>query len=641
MSAPLSLAKRLFAGAVSLIRPRPRGEIYEWARDNLVLSTKVTSRAGPVRFDDTPYQIGPDSPFWAYKRYGELIVIWPTQVGKTLTLQILLAWTIACSPGPGMIVYPDQVVCKRRSKKHIRPLIEDCLSEHTTGRADDLTVLEYMLKPCSIFMAWSGSPSVLAAESIKYLFLDEIAKHADGAKGDADAVSLAKRRISSYGAFSRVYACTTPLSPEKPGWDEYSKSTKHRFHVRCHACKESQVMFWGDLDWKAHNPKDGDTPGAKRPEHGGVKWISHGGRTLEETAATAYYECQHCQAHWNDVQINDAVADATRESIADHEAGRERKTGWLATHPDRSRYGCHAVSWLAPWNRLAGVVQKWLESYGKTSKRQDFCNSDLAVPYIEEIPGLEEDIIKAHQLPGHNAGIVPEGAVALILTTDVMGDHYRYRIRAWAPDLTSWGVEEGQLLPDFPSLDRLMQRTWPDVHGRPWTIARAIIDSGFEAKKVYTWCARYPGRAFPLVGRQNIREIVKFSEQAVPADTANGLTYATKVRLIVYHQDRWRDDMLARLQVTADSPGAWHLETGISDEFCHQMVGDVRRRINLGNGHFVTEWLTVHANHAWDCEVYQLVAAHVFQIAGLQAPPSPQEEPEEPGINPITGKPIV
>ena len=641
ISAPIELASRLFAGAISLIRPRPKGEIYEWAEANLVLTTKVTNYPGPVRFERTPYQIGPGSPLWAYRRYSELMVVWPTQVGKTLTLQIILAWTVDSAPGPGMIVYPDQTVCKRRSKKHIRPLIEDCLAKHCTGNPTDLAIYEYMLKPCSLFLAWSGSPSVLAAEAIKYLWMDEIAKHGGTETGDADSVSLAMRRISTFGEFARVYACTTPLEPEKPGWAEYSVSSKHRYHVRCHDCGTPQVMYWGDLDWKMHHPKVGDTPGRKRPERGGIKWQAHAGKTIEETAATAYYECEHCGAHWDDNQVNDAVAAASTEAIDAERAGTPQETGWIATHPERSRYGSHIVSWVAPWNPMRKVVNRWLESYGQTKKRQDFCNSDLGVPYIEEIPGLEDDVIRAHILPEHTAGVVPDGAVCLILTTDVMGDHYRYRVRAWAPDLTSWGIEEGQLLPEFSVLDAMMRKTWPDVHGREWTIGRAVIDAGYDTKSVYTWCARYPGRAYPLVGRQNIREIVTFSKQAVAADTAKGLPYATEVQLIVYHQDRWRDDMLMRLQVTADSPGAWHLEPGISDAFCHQMTGDVRRRVKRGNGHFLQEWITVHANHAWDCEVYQLVGAHVFKISTLRPATPPTQPTEDQQYNPLTGQRLV
>lgn len=641
MSAPL--AYTLLAGAISVMTPQPDQEIWEWAEANVKLTVRVSPYPGPIRFHRSPYMIGPRSPLWAYRRVQELILIWPTQVGKTIQLQIIMAWCIECAPGPGMVVYPDKEVCERRSKKHLRPLIEDCLPHQLTGRADDLTKFQFMLRSCTYLMAWSGSPSVLAAESIKYLNLDEIAKHAGSRKQDADSVSLARRRTGAFGQFSRIYACTTPLTADKPGWTEFEKSSQDRFHVRCHACKEPQIMFFGPIDWKVFNPDNTETgePGTPCPPRGGVKWAAHSGSTKEDTAASAYYECQHCGTHWNDTQVNDAVAGATAESIADEASGVPRVTGWIPTYPDRARYGSHIVSWAASWNRLCEVVLRWLESYADPNKRRDFVNNDLACPYIETLPGLDDESIRAHVLPGQQQGIVPDGTVALILTTDIMDSHYRYRVRAWAADNTSWGIEEGQCLPDYGTLDALMAKVYLDRHGRHWTIRWAIIDSGYDTKKVYTFCARYPGRAYPIKGSQAIKDMIHLSQQIAPADPAMGLSVPTAVQLVVYHQDRWRDGMLQRLRVTQDSPGAWHLEEGISAGFCHQMRGDVKRRVAIKDSRaYKEEWVTVHANHAWDCEVYQLVAAFVFQVHALKPANDPAPAAPQPMFNPYTGEQI-
>lgn len=453
----------------------------------------------------------------------------------------------------------------------------------------------------------------MASEPIKYLWQDEKGKYKRQSDEEADSERLSLRRTISYGQFARVYGSTTPTVKDAPGWRSWDDSTKCQFHVPCPECDHVQVMYFGHEDRRwFESTSEWD---------GGIVWSKEPGLTKKQRINSARYKCAACSALWTNAKKNIAVAHGK----------------WIAKNPDATNYCAHLGSWYAKWVTLSDIVSRYLDAYKDDEARHDFLNSDCAVPYEIRGKKIEESALRRHVLHGHHEGQIPAQAVTAYLTADVHDDHIRYRVRAWASDLTSWGVDEGQIPPDLWLLDHVLNRKYTTKHGT-MGISNAIIDSAWRTDEVYQYCLRHPGRVWPVKGSAGLREIVKYHNQHVIADPEKGLTLSGDVLLIYIDDHRWKDQLFSRLQVTLPGPGAWYLEEEVSDEYLHQMAGEQKVDVTDKKGRSKVEWRQLHANHALDCEKYQLVATQVFQLTAMAQ--VQVAESAEPVINPYTGKVI-
>jgi phage terminase large subunit GpA-like protein len=600
----------LFAGAMAAVAPRETLEVWEWAEKHVILPAGTTPRPGLIRFSETPYMVGEWSPLWAYRRYQVIDNIWAAQSGKTTMLYASLCYDIMCDPGPVMIVYPDQASARRRSKKQIQPIIRASLPAEITDDEDDFQLLEYHLRSCFIGLAWAGSPNILAGEPCKHVKLDEEGKFPGKSDEEADAKRLALRRTISYGEFGNSFSCTTPSLEARPGWRDWKDSTQCQCYVPCPKCGTHQVMYFSaDLDrrWFVKDPD-----GAK-PWTGGVKWDRDPALTREQRCASAYYECEHCGHHITNAEKNLAVK------------ARE----WRARNPKATRYASHLPSWYSPWVKFADVVNRWFDAYKDEEARHDFCNSDCAVPYEEKGRQVEDSVIKAHRLEGHKRGTFHPDAAVAYLTADVHDDHIRYRVRCWAPDLTTWGIEEGELPPQMEALDALLARQYDGGTRGQLPIAYGLIDARWRTDEVYQFCLRHQDRMWPVMGYDGLSggALYKFTRVHVSSDPSRGQFLEGALIRVDIDDHRWKDILFQRLSVTRGAPGYWYVEDDISNDYCWQMGGEAkveRSKAKTGKPEFV--WILRHANHALDVEKYQIVATSVFQLTSMQPVAAPPQQ---------------
>lgn len=617
MSAPLPehvqhLASRLYAGAITALQPRNDVEIYDWAEERIRLSKNVTKDAG--RLVLRSYQKGEWSPLWAWRRYSIIDVIWPTQVGKTLLMQVIAGYCIDVDPGPMMIVFPNESLVRRRSRKHLQPFIRECLPESLTDCKHDFKLDEYALRNMTINLAHSGSPAQVAGEPIRYLLMDETAKFAPSSEKEPGAELNARERTKSYRPFAREWSSTTPTLESEPGWRNWQGSTQCQFWVPCPCCGESQPLYFGQIDYNA-------VTGGGELFAGGVKWDANPELSLPERLASAYYQCAHCEGQWNDYQLNRAV-----------DAGE-----WRAMNPDAAQYACHLCSLVAPSIKLADMLETWFKSYKDPEKRRLFLNSWCAVYFAEEGQKASDHVLKSRILPDHRAGTVPQQAVALFLSVDVHDDHLRYRVRAWDQWCNSWGVEEGQLLPDMDEIEKIMGRTYMAPDG-PRYIDRVLIDSGWRTDEVYQFCLRHSGVAFPVKGGKfkNLWQPVK---RNVVADPLNDLPLGGEIILIEIDDFRAKNLLFSMINIEGND-GQWHLEAGIDEgDYIHQMQGEEKRAIIKKGKAPIYEWVLVHDNHALDCEKYNMIMWHVFKV-GDHVPPPADTAPADEAVNPYTKRPV-
>lgn len=616
----MGVAEIMLAGAVALLEPKTEEEVYEWAEANLVLSSNVTSRPGALRLH--AHQKGEWSPLWAWRRYSDILKLAATQSGKTLEEQITVAYATACAPGPGMMVFPNELLARRRSKKHLQPFLKECLPHLISKNKHDMGLFEYLFAHgMTVNLAHSGSPAALAGEPIKYLWMDETAKFAPATAKEAGAEHNARERTKSFWPFHKIWNSTTPTLPTEPGWRSWEGSTQCTFQVPCKDCGERQTLYFGEVDRRIIEPQaEGEYPG-------GVRWDRDPELTLAERLASAYYQCAHCDSRWNDYELNQAI-----------DAG-----AWKPRHKNAERYGSWVNSLVSPSIRMRDMLKMWFASYKNTDDRRTFYNSWLGVYYKESGQCAEEKVLRERILLGHGRGMVPADAVAVIMTVDVHDDHLRYRVRAWGVDGTSWGVEEGQTMREFEFLEPIMTRAYLAADGTQRLIDRVFIDCNYRRKEVYQFCLRHPDFCHPISGvPRKLKEAYRFQTVAVPADMLHDppLPLGGQVTIVEIDDHQAKNDLFAQVAIHPGDPGCWYLEEDISDGFIFQMQGEHRIEKITKNGP-VGEWVYQHDNHALDCEKYQLIAYHVLGVASYEIQQA-QPEPEQSGTvyNPYTGKEV-
>lgn len=623
MTAPLSAAFYYAAGVIvtpvlDLLAPKGEEEVYEFAERELRLSSNVTSKPGKLEL--RAYQKGAWSPLWAWRRYADILKLAATQTGKTLEEQITVAYTASEAPGPGMMVFPTEGVLKRRSKKHMQTFLRDNLPHLISRNKHDMGLMEYTLAHgMTINLAHSGSPSALAGEPIKYLWMDETAKFKPSTDKEPGAEHNARERTKSFHPFHRIWNSTTPTGEKDPGWRDWPESTQCQYHVPCKDCGEDQVLYFGEVDFRIFEPNAaGEYPG-------GVRWDRDESLSKDERLESVYYQCAHCESRWNDYDLNAAV-----------DAGK-----WVPRNPQAKRYGSHINSLAAPSITMAEMTEKWWNSYKNGEDRKTFFNSWLGVYYKETGQTASEKLLRSRELAGHYEGMVPRDAVAVFLTVDVHDDHLRYRVRAWAPDGRSWGVQQGQIPRDWDLLDNILLREYVGGHGEPRRIDRCWIDCNYRRQEVYQYCLRHAGLCHPISGvPRKMREPWSYAFVTVVPDmkAEPPLPLGGELWILEINDHQAKNDLFNTIAINPGDPGCWYLEEDLPDAYFYQMQGEYRAEKMTKHGP-VQEWIYQHENHALDCEKYQLVAYHALGVAGANYMEEEEEEEEPTEVwNPWTKK---
>jgi phage terminase large subunit GpA-like protein len=608
--------------------------IERWAEGKLDLTHKVTPYPGRLNLDRFPYQRGALAA-WSCTRYTELWLVWGAQNGKTLLIQIVMAYIIDQDPGPVMIVYPDMSTAKRRSRKHLQPFITGApvLARHMTGNPDDMQNYEFALDTCVINLGWAGSASILSAEPIRYAIGDEVAKWRHLDKSEAHPLDLFLRRTIAYGEMARKLLATTPKMEGNPGWSQLEDSTWHEYFVPCPHCGKPDDL----ADLPILVTEQSQEQLADRLKAAGYQklifqqftgWDKE--RDPEKVAELAFYKCIHCGG-----EIHHA-----------HKLDMLRAGKWIPRDPTRARAGLHLPSWYSPRVKFGEVAARFVSALHEPEKLRDWVNHDAAELWREMGMQKSTDDIRQH-CAAYPPDVLPFVPLAVTLSVDVQQDEFYYTIVAWGEHeqhaLIRWGMlprlgrpKEGTdgEDPSFRVLDDVRARTFADRTGKAWGIDFCGMDSGYDAPAVYDYCRRHPG-CIPLKGEDGQKVPLQYSRpETIMTGSGKKAAAPDSVYLVTYSSPYFRDLVAGRLAVQIDEPGALWLPHAVDDEFVFQMTGDmkVKKTNKAGRPSFI--WKTVHRNHYWDITVGQYVLARAIGVRDM-TPRAQGQPPAGGGSEPI------
>ena len=595
-------------GERAILRHRAPIPVSDWAERHRVVHN--SSRPGRWHNQVTPYAVGiMDAAFYPSVQL-EVIMKCPQSAG-TESVHNCIGYSIDRAPGPVLYVYPDEITARENAQDRIIPMLHASprLREYVTGTADDIGSLRIKLAHLTIYMAWSGSAARLGNKPIRYVVLDELDKY-QSSKREAPAEALAEKRTITWGKRSIVWKLSTPTVVDGPIHRAFSQAeAKFTYRVTCPVCGCELLMRAEHIHW----PEKTDP----------VKLRSH---------AEAWYECEHCHAHWTDTDRDLAVR---------HGLWREQESGY-SLHEHLRVYqpmsvGFHLPAWISPFVSLSEIGAKMLEYELSPSLEllKDLRNNYFAEPWEAEFEQRTEDAVLA-LCDDRPRGIVPgpmptaspdampvERVAAVLAAVDTQLRYYRYVIRAFGfgEGAESWLIQEG-VAPTLAALDTLFWGSeYLDPLGRPFRVRAVMIDAMGDPQRtaqVYAWAAKNRGRVFPSQGVHAPSTPIAYAPQEYfPGPKGERVKIPGGILLHKVDTTLFKGALANALSIQPGDPGTFWLHSGPDSlqAYAREMSAEVwNPERNL--------WDNPHgrANHAWDCEYLLQALAWMLNISKIKRP---------------------
>jgi len=165
-----------------------------------------------IDFDLTPYLRMPTSLIG--KNHVKVMgIIAPTQSGKTVWLQIVVADSIEQDPGTLFYVNPDEKLSKRGMKEKVIDMILHTpeLKKHVRS-IRNVSKAGIVLDNMTIYPAWAGSLASISSTPGKRAILDEVRLMKLTIGKESNAIKLTQDRLTTYYdlGLAQLYMVSTP-----------------------------------------------------------------------------------------------------------------------------------------------------------------------------------------------------------------------------------------------------------------------------------------------------------------------------------------------------------------------------------------------------------------------------------------------
>lgn len=528
-----------------------------------------------------------------------------------------LLWLIRNQPAPSMWVTSTGKVMEKFIKGRLEPTMQKCkpVAELMPEGKGQKNVYEIYFLRMLFCLTSAGSIGELQSFPFRNLFMDEVR---DWPKGSYDLVLKRTR------AFSRIgYRRVTISCPEDEGDIidlGFKAGNQNHWQFKCKKCGLVQKLkfSWGK-------------PGAP-----GLNWRNdeytkpNGQWHMPRVMDSVYFECQNqnCKHWFKDV-------DSDRQLIYD-------KGLWIPDNPNAPETSVsYQVSALLPkWVLWGDIVQEFINAmaslkYGHGQKFKDFVTQTLGEPMKRRQEA--ELAIETTRRGTYNMLELAPGYNYLFLTIDQQKDRFVCVARQWDV-MRSRLFWEGE----FATADQVkeFQEKW-GIEGN-----HVSLDVGWNQTIALRICAKYgwtafkgdKGNLYPHYIKQNAPPVYRIysSRRLMDAwigtakeamDDGKGLVtkpdddgatlyivpyflfsnFQTKSRLLMLRND--------------PNPDVFSFARDASERYFDELEGEVLMEvINERTGARHEEFMPVTGkdNHAFDCEVAQVVLASMAGLVGAE-----------------------
>ncbi len=583
----------------------------QWAERYRIVT--IGAHRGPWRNEISPHLIE-IMDTWALPWVREIIICKSPQTGGTESMYNCAAYVMERDPGVMMFIMPSEADARKVATDRIIPMIDHTprLAELRTSNPDDVASRRIKLNNgLLLYMAWSNSASALATFPVKYLFFDEVDKYPPYVGKETDPITLGEKRARTYRYTYKIFKASTPTREDGPVWMAFKNADViFKRKIPCPHCGLFQEMKISRLTW----PED------TAPE-------------IIEREGSARYQCEHCDAFWNEIDRELALP-----------LGKwEAEKGGAINRPKTIAY--HLPSFITADVSLSEISAAYLRAKHSKAKLIDFFNDYLAQPFTDDLEGetVAEDVLynRRHVYGPEGAQWqVPAAACILTCFVDVQSNRLESEVVAWGEGQESWGIDY-RIFPGDPStgevwttLDEYLKREWIHESGISMRLTAVGIDSGFKGPHVYKF-----------VRPRQARRIYAFKGSQTPGKTLLSIPSLNHVRktiakqhrvtLIIIGTEEAKNTLYSWMQIETPGPGYMHFHMSYGYDYFRQLTAEkaVIKYDNAGRPRRV--WVKKHKdarNEALDirCGNYALIELINPNWKKIKAKRSEESQENEP-----------
>lgn len=474
----------IIQGFLEGIRPNISKTVSEWADENVWLTSDVAAEPGKYYSDRTPYMVDIMNDLSPSSNIQEVYFMKGVQISGTQGGLNILGTYIATAPRPIMYVMPTVEIAKIFSKTKLNSLIENCdaLRRKISAKKErdgDNTILHKEFLGGYIKMSGANSAASLRSNTIGLLILDEVDAYPSDVDGEGSPISLATKRLTTFGDKKKLYVLSTPLIRGRSFIEkEYLLTDQRKYLIPCIHCNEMQHLEFGNLKWK-----DGRFDDVK-------------------------YECCKCYK---------LIEERYKPLFMSKKEGAR----WEPTFLDGIsliKRGYHLNSLYSPlgWLSWKEIAKDYEEKAMKdVNEMRVFTNTILAETFEET-----GEKIDSHELykrrESYRFNIVPNECAFLTCGVDIQKNRIEFEIVGWCKNKVSYSIDYRVIhgstdnIEVWDALALVVSEIWTREDGSKMPLRFMCVDSGYNQSMVYAFCSRFTGtKVAPIKGQDKQRTILK------------------------------------------------------------------------------------------------------------------------------------
>lgn len=466
------------AKAIAGFKPPEQLTVSEWADKHRRLSPESSAELGLWRTSRTPYLKEPMDCFNDPK-VRHIVIVSSSQVGKSETMNNIIAYIIAQDPGSILFIQPTTIDAKDYSKLRIAPMIRDCKAlkdkvADSKSRDSANTILQKSYPGGILTMCGSTEAHALASKPIRYILGDERDRWAISAGNEGDPWELAQaRQITFYNAKS-VEVSTPTVKGASAIETAYANGTMERWKTRCPHCGEYSEIVFDNIRFEKEET------------------IAPGDKKIYKITSL-YYVCPECGGISTEAEIKKQPSKWVADNPDAYEATKTRSF-WLS-------------SWVSPWASWTSTIQLYLQALGNTKKMQVVYNTRFGLLWEDRGDLEDEDSVMARR--EEYSAELPKGVLCLTCGVDTQDDRFEYEVVGHGHFGETWGIKKGIIMgrPDldltWQALDDVINHVYRFENGVGMQISVTFIDEGGHfTQDVRLHCRERIGRkVFAIKGR--------------------------------------------------------------------------------------------------------------------------------------------
>lgn len=489
------------------IRPPRRRPVWQWAEDEREVSAESGSpQPGKWRNAYVPEMIEPMDCLSLDHPARNVVLKKSAHVGGSESGLNLIGSCIQDNPCPILVVLPTTDEMRKWVRLKLQPMIDSTKGVKAKVRAqksrdeDGSTTTFKRFEGGFLQITGANSSAGLQMISVRIVIREEVSEYPFDVDNRGDPVDLSEQRKQGWEGREKTVDISTPGHKGTCRITKrYDASDQRVRYLPCPQCGTFQPLVWERLDREASPPVYVCVHGCVIPESAKPGMRSRG--IWIKTFLT-------------DAEIAEGKTFPKSFEPEQLEALGDRITGRVLLDGRQPGFAINAL--YSPTKGWQTLIKEWREAQGVDEKMRVFTQQVLGEPW--EAKGEAPDHEKLFEARAAVAWRqIPPRALFLTCGVDVQGDRLEWGVYAWGFGFTATLIDKGVIEGD-PNCDpwtgpwkrlteEVLEKTWPDMHGRKWRLDALGVDTGYLTNACYRWVRQYAatGRVFGLKGMDGWR----------------------------------------------------------------------------------------------------------------------------------------